>query len=172
MTKFLKISLKVLLLASLLGCYGDNKGVILRHAEECMETSPDSVIRMLEEIEENSFDSESQRAKYALLWTQARHKCHLPLGNDSLINVAVDYYTLHEERQYAAKDYYDYCFHDHLPFTFILYKRQTPVQLNRKIYYIHQFEQFLLLNQHLILYHFRSHTLAYFLMEQHRKEVR
>ena len=105
MTKFLKISLKVLLLASLLGCYGDNKGVILRHAEECMETSPDSVIRMLEEIEENSFDSESQRAKYALLWTQARHKCHLPLGNDSLINVAVDYYTLHEERQYAAKAY-------------------------------------------------------------------
>lgn len=105
MTKFIKIALKVLLLASFLGCQEDNKGVILRHAEEYMETHPDSVIRMLEEIEENSFDSESQRAKYALLWTQARHKCHLPLGNDSLINVAVDYYTLHEERQYAAKAY-------------------------------------------------------------------
>lgn len=103
MTKFIKIALTVLLLGSFLGCQEDNKGVILRHAEEYMETHPDSVIRMLEEIEENSFDSESQRAKYALLWTQARHKCHLPLGNDSLINVAVDYYTLHEERQYAAK---------------------------------------------------------------------
>lgn len=103
MTKFLKISLKVLLLASLLGCYGDNKGVILRHAEECMEAHPDSVIRMLEEMECVVFDSDSQQAKYALLWTQARHKCHLPLGNDSLINVAVDYFTQHKERQYAAK---------------------------------------------------------------------
>ena len=105
MTKFIKIALTVLLLGSLMGCQEDNKGVILRHAEEYMETHPDSVIRMLEEIEENSFESEYQRAKYALLWTQARHKCHLPLGNDSLINVAVDYYTLHEERQYAAKAY-------------------------------------------------------------------
>ncbi len=103
MTKFLKISLKVLLLASLLGCHGDNKGVILRHAEECMEAHPDSVIRMLEEMECVVFDSDSQQAKYALLWTQARHKCHLPLGNDSLINVAVDYFTQHKERQYAAK---------------------------------------------------------------------
>ena len=103
MTKSLKIALKVLLLASLLGCYGDNKGVILRHAEECMEAHPDSVIRMLEEMDEVIFDSDSQLAKYALLWTQARHKCHLPLGNDSLINVAVDYFTRHKERQYAAK---------------------------------------------------------------------
>ena len=103
MTKFLKIALKVLLLASLLGCHGDNKGVILRHAEECMEAHPDSVIRMLDEIECVVFDSDSQQAKYALLWTQARHKCHLPLGNDSLINVAVDYFTRHKERQYAAK---------------------------------------------------------------------
>ena len=103
MTKFLKIAFKVLLLASLLGCYGDNKGVILRHAEECMEAHPDSVIRMLDEMDKVAFDSDSQRAKYALLWTQARHKCHLPLGNDSLINVAVDYFTRHKERQYAAK---------------------------------------------------------------------
>ena len=68
-----------------------------------METSPDSVIRMLEKMDCIAFDSDSQRAKYAFLWTQARHKCHLPLGDDSLINVAVDYYTQHKERQYAAK---------------------------------------------------------------------
>lgn len=103
MTKFIKIVLKVALLGLFLGCNPDNKEVILRQAEACMETCPDSVIRMLEEIEGKSFDSDSQCAKYALLWTQARHKCHLPLENDSLINVAVDYYTLHKERQYAAK---------------------------------------------------------------------
>ncbi len=105
MTKFIKIALIILLSGSLLGCQEDNKGGILRHAEECMETSPDSAIRMLEKMECIALDSDSQRAKYALLWTQARHKCHLPLGNDSLINVAVDYYTRHKERQYAAKAY-------------------------------------------------------------------
>ena len=103
MTKFIKIVLKVALLGVFLGCNQDNMGAILRQAESCMEVCPDSVIRMLEEIEENSFDSDYQRAKYALLWVQAHHKCRLPLGNDSLINVAVDYYTLHKDRQYAAK---------------------------------------------------------------------
>ena len=103
MTKFIKIVLKVALLGVFLGCNQDNMGAILRQAESCMEVCPDSVIRMLEEFEENSFDSDSQRAKYALLWVQAHHKCRLPLGNDSLINVAVDYYTLHKDRQYAAK---------------------------------------------------------------------
>ena len=103
MTKYLKLVMKMLLFGVLLGCQEDNKSVILRHAEGCMEAHPDSVIRMLDEMGENMFGSDSQRAKYALLWTQARHKCHLPLGNDSLINVAVDYYTRHKERHYAAK---------------------------------------------------------------------
>ena len=57
MTKFIKIALTVLLLGSLLGCQEDNKRVILRHAEECMETSPDSVIRMLEKMDCIAFDS-------------------------------------------------------------------------------------------------------------------
>lgn len=103
MTRFWEIMLYVLLLGVLWGCHSDNKGSILTQAEECMETCPNSVIQILENLDSSSFDSDYQRAKFILLWTQARHKCHLPLGNDSLINVAVDYFTEHGERQYAAK---------------------------------------------------------------------
>ncbi len=103
MTGFGKIMLYVLLWGLFWGCHPDNKGSILTQAEECMETCPDSVIRALEKLDSFSLDSDYQRAMFALLWIQARHKCHLPLGNDSLINVAVDYFTRNGERQYAAK---------------------------------------------------------------------
>lgn len=86
-----------------IACQQDKKDTVLRQAEESIEVCPDSAIQILEKMDGIAFDFDYQYAKYALLWTQARHKCHLPLGNDSLINVAVDYYTQHEERHYAAK---------------------------------------------------------------------
>lgn len=103
MTRFWSIIPYVLLGGLFWGCHWGNKGVILEQAEGCMEECPDSVVRMLENLDINSFDSDYQRAKFAFLWTQARHKCHLPLVNDSLINVAVAYFTENGERQYAAK---------------------------------------------------------------------
>ena len=103
MTRFWSIIPYVLLGWLFWGCHWGNKGVILEQAEGCMEECPDSVVRMLENLDINSFDSDYQRAKFAFLWTQARHKCHLPLVNDSLINVAVAYFTENGERQYAAK---------------------------------------------------------------------
>jgi len=103
MTRFWSIIQYVLLGGLFWGCHWGNKGAILEQAEDCMEECPDSVVRILENLDINSFDSDYQRAKFAFLWTQARHKCHLPLVNDSLINVAVAYFTENGERQYAAK---------------------------------------------------------------------
>ena len=103
MTKILYFLLIVCLLEGFLTCQTDNKTSILNKAEECLEVYPDSTIRMLEKIANSSFEFDYQRAKFALLWTQASHKCHIPLENDSLINIAVDYYTIQEERHYAAK---------------------------------------------------------------------
>ena len=105
MTKILNTVSIMLLFGVFLGCHPDNRDIILREAEECMEISPDSVIRMFEKIDFESFDCDYQQAKYALLWTQASHKCHLKIENDSLINVAVEYYTRHDKRHYAAKSF-------------------------------------------------------------------
>lgn len=105
MMKFVQAILKMALVVAVLGCQSDNKTVILDQAEECMEAYPDSAIRMLEKIKDSTFDFDNQRAKFSLLWTQARHKCHLSLRNDSLIDVAVNYYVAQKDRHNAAKSF-------------------------------------------------------------------
>lgn len=103
MIKTLQTLLFICFWSIFIACQTDNKERILNMAEGLMETQPDSVVRVLKEIDYSTFDFDYQRAMFALLWTQARHKCHLPLVNDSLIDVAVAYFTENGERQYAAK---------------------------------------------------------------------
>ena len=72
-------------------------------AEECMETEPGKAYKCLSEMEDVDNLSAEQRARYAFLYTQAMHECHIPFTNDSLINVAVEYFTRHNKNHYAAK---------------------------------------------------------------------
>ncbi len=58
-------------------------------AEACMETNSDSAYRCLSQMDAMEGLSDRHQARYALLRTQAMHKCRMPLGSDSLINVAV-----------------------------------------------------------------------------------
>ena len=84
------------------GCVNKN-GQMLSLAAGCMEVAPDSAMSILEKVENIREESHSQQAFFALLWIQARHKCHLPLGNDSLINIATNFYTQNKENHLAAK---------------------------------------------------------------------
>lgn len=95
----------LLLFGMFFSCEQYNKGQILALAEDCMETNPEKAREVLEKIPENAFDLEYQRATYAFLYTQAKHKCHIPLENDSLINIAVNFFTIQEERHLAAKSW-------------------------------------------------------------------
>ena len=74
----------------------------LTRAEECMEVNADSALRCLQYIEGTGACSDEQRARYALLRTQAIHKCRIPLESDSLINTAVEYYTGSRDRHRLA----------------------------------------------------------------------
>lgn len=74
----------------------------LTRAEGCMETAPDSAYKCLLHIEEAGGCTDEQSAHYALLRTQSMHKCKMPLEDDSLINVAVDYYTQSDDRHRLA----------------------------------------------------------------------
>ena len=73
-------------------CGNDPVEQWLTRAEVCMEADSDSAFRCLQYIDGIDGGSDEQRARYALLWTQATHKCRIPLEGDSLINVAVEYY--------------------------------------------------------------------------------
>lgn len=82
----------ILLSVSLSSCSSSVKNPLLLCADSLMEVSPDSALSILESISSPQKLSRADRALYALLLTQARHKNYVPLDDDSLIKTAVDYY--------------------------------------------------------------------------------
>ena len=83
-------------------CGNDPVEQWLTRAEVCMEADSDSAFRCLQYIDDVDGWSGEQRARYALLRTQAMHKCRIPLESDSLINVAVAYYADSDDRHRLA----------------------------------------------------------------------
>lgn len=75
---------------------------ILTVAEELMESSPDSVLVLLSDPALRP-GTDRQKALYALLLTQARHKNYIDETNDSLIATAVDYFDRKDDGQRLMK---------------------------------------------------------------------
>lgn len=82
------------------------KNQLLLCADSLMETYPDSALSILESITYPQKMPRADRALYALLPTQARHKNYIALEDDSLIKTAVDYYGDKKKSLRAAKAHY------------------------------------------------------------------
>ena len=96
----------ILLSVSLSSCSSSVKNPLLLCADSLMEVSPDSALSILESISSPQKLSRADRALYALLLTQARHKNYVPLDDDSLIKAAVDYYGDRDKSLRAAQAHY------------------------------------------------------------------
>lgn len=90
MPRIVSILFSMLLL--LAACTGGAGHRALSHAEAIMEQYPDSALAILDSISPSALPSEASRAKYALLHTQACFKSNSFSHNDSLIDIAVNYY--------------------------------------------------------------------------------
>ena len=82
------------------------KNPLLLCADSLMETCPDSALSILESITCPQKMPRADRALYALLLTQARHKNNIALVDASLIKTAVDYYGDKKKSLRAAKAHY------------------------------------------------------------------
>lgn len=82
------------------------KNQLLLCADSLMETYPDSALSILESITYPQKMPRADRALYALLLTQERHKNYIALEDDSLIKTAVDYYGDKKKSLRAAKAHY------------------------------------------------------------------
>lgn len=82
------------------------KNQLLLCADSLMETYPDSALSILESITYPQKMPRADRALYALLLTQVRHKNYIALEDDSLIKTAVDYYGDKKKSLRAAKAHY------------------------------------------------------------------
>ena len=63
---------------------------VLNRAEAVMNEHPDSALNLLRTLSFDDFRRESNRARYALLHSQALDKNYIDVTNDSLISVALD----------------------------------------------------------------------------------
>ena len=82
----------------------------LNQAESLMRSHPDSAYTLLSAMTIDRISHRGIKAQYALLYTEALIKTNRPIENDSIINLAVDYYnrkaTLCKE---ASALYYQGC---------------------------------------------------------------
>ncbi|MDO5419856.1 MAG: tetratricopeptide repeat protein [Bacteroides sp.] len=75
-------------------------------ADSMMWSNPDSALLVLEQIPASRELQGEERALYALLLTQARYKSCVPLKDDSLIRIAVNYYKGGREKERLAQAYF------------------------------------------------------------------
>lgn len=65
---------------------------LLNRLEASIEEAPQEVWRSLDSLDRGSLYGEEQRARFALLYTQAQDKNYVEARSDSLIRFAVDFY--------------------------------------------------------------------------------
>ena len=87
---------------------GDKKAVtdVLNRAEAVMNEHPDSALNLLRTLTFDDFQKEKNRARYALLHSQALDKNYIDVTSDSIISVAVDYYKNENEVRNKFLSYY------------------------------------------------------------------
>ena len=96
----------ILMSVSLSSCSSSVKSPLLLSADSLMEIYPDSALSILESISSPQKLPRADRALYALLLTQARHKNYIALEDDSLIKTAGEYYGDKKKSVRAAKAHY------------------------------------------------------------------
>lgn len=96
----------VILLCLFYGCNTASE-MALNQAEVLMQEKPDSSLNILEQIDPDNLSRRKDKAKYALLYSQALDKNYFDKTNDSLILVAINYYQEHgTEREKMLAYYY------------------------------------------------------------------
>ena len=104
----MKNILSILLLLLVFTACKDPKAVtdVLNRAEAVMNEHPDSALNLLRTLTFDDFQKEKNRARYALLHSQALDKNYIDVTSDSLISVAVDYYKDKDDVRSKFLSYY------------------------------------------------------------------
>lgn len=79
---------------------------LMDSAELVMNESPKQVYGLMADIDPQSIRSRAMQARYALLYTEAQYKNYINETSDSLIMIAVRYYSNHNNTFYRFLSYY------------------------------------------------------------------
>ena len=90
----------------LVGCYSDPRQVeLVDHAEALIDSLPEASLALLDSVNSRRLVG-ADKARYALLHTQAQDKNYIDVTNDSLISIAVDYYDDADNLRYRGMAHY------------------------------------------------------------------
>ena len=76
---------------------------LLDDAEAHLEMHPDSAFVALDSLDRRQLNTPELRARHALLYSIALEKCGISMTNDSIINIAVDYYSNKGDKETTDK---------------------------------------------------------------------
>ena len=108
MKNILTVILTILITIAICGCY-EKRAIsdTFSRAEQLMDVQPDSALLLLKDIESKNLITNEGKARHALLLSQAYDKNYIDLTNDSLINIAVEYYAdSNDKERYFTSLYY------------------------------------------------------------------
>ena len=79
----------------------------LDKAESMLQTKPDSCLAIMRSIDVSDLSTQEEKARFALLMSAALDKNYIDVTSDSLIRVAVDYYSFRDDqRRRMMSNYY------------------------------------------------------------------
>ena len=96
----------ILLFLFLFGSHHNTLSGTFERVERLMNDSTEQAYSILREIDQSSLTSSRDSAFYALLYSQARYKLYIDDTSDSLINIAVNYYSDTNDDYHSFLSYY------------------------------------------------------------------
>ena len=114
MARWIMLSCLVMALC-VMGCSDSTKSgvhgrraasALMDSAESIMNDDPQQAYMLLDSIDSGSLRSRALNARYALLYTEAQYKNYMPIRNDSLIMIAVRYYSVGNHAEQLFRSFY------------------------------------------------------------------
>lgn len=96
----------VFLIVLLYSCASSEVGTLLRDVESYIMEHPDSALTVLESVDSSFLRTQKMRANHALLHAMALDKNYIDVIDDSIAQVAVDYYSRKGISKNKARAYY------------------------------------------------------------------
>ena len=108
MGKILRHIVPMVIIAMLIVSCGRDRSTIetLTRVESIMQEHPDSALSLLQAIDTEAIATDRCRALHSLLLSQAYDKNYIDLTSDSLISIAVNYYTDTDDHHHAMLAHY------------------------------------------------------------------
>ena len=83
--------------------YNSNVDKVLDQAEMYLTSAPDSAFVALDSLDKSLLNTKELQARHALLYSQALEKVGIVVYNDSIIHIALDYYSAVGDRENTQK---------------------------------------------------------------------